>query len=334
MFECLFLEERVKENKYAMRILEAFPDVPVRDIRKVEDVFGRVKKPYLQKRTNLNLFIGRKEGNLVKEAPDAYGLDGEPHFYFIHAYNCIYECEYCYLQGYFNSPDLVFYVNHEEIVAEMHQTVKDNSDAKRVWFHAGEFSDSLALSHITKEWQIYWDFLESNPAAMMELRTKSVNIKSILQLKPLDNAVVSFSLSPGEALKSYDHKTPSLKGRLKALASLANSGFKVALHLDPIIDTETLDRDYRLLLQQITQVVKPDQIEYISLGVVRFTKDDYQQFKKNYPASKMQAAEFVTSFDNKVRYSRPHRLNILNRVRDICLDAGVDDSNVYLCMEN
>ncbi|MEL6821384.1 MAG: hypothetical protein AAFP70_06475, partial [Calditrichota bacterium] len=108
MFECLFLEEQVKDNKYAMRILEAFPDVPVRDIRKVEDVFGRVKKPYLQKRTNLNLFIGRKEGNLVKEAPDAYGLDGEPHFYFIHAYNCIYECEYCYLQGYFNSPDLVF----------------------------------------------------------------------------------------------------------------------------------------------------------------------------------------------------------------------------------
>jgi len=169
---------------------------------------------------------------------------------------------------------------------------------------------------------------------MMELRTKSVNIKSILQLNPIENAVISFSLSPAEALRRYDHKTPSLKGRLKAIGELADSGFKVALHLDPIIDIETLDEDYSLLLQQITQVVKPEQIEYISLGVVRFTKDVYQQFKRNYPESQMQAAEFVTSFDNKVRYSRPHRLNILNRIKDICLSAGMAEKKVYLCMEN
>lgn len=333
MFECLFLEEQVLENKYAKRILNAFPEIPVRTIRKVEDVFGRVKKPYLQKRKSLNLFVGRKEGKLVKEAPDAYGLEGEPHFYFIHAYNCIYECEYCYLQGYFNSPDLVFYVNHDEIVEEMKNVVSENSSAKRVWFHAGEFSDSLALSHITREWQVYWSFLEETPTAIMELRTKSVNIKSILQLSPLENIVISFSLSPSEALRRYDHKTPSLKGRLKAIGELAEKGYKVALHLDPIIDMETLDGDYKLLIDEVKRVVKQDQIEYISLGVVRFTRDVYQQFKRNYPDSKLQAAEFVTSFDNKVRYSRPHRLNILNRVKNICLSAGFDENKVYLCME-
>ena len=48
----------------------------------------------------------RKARQLVKETPAAYGLSGEPHYYFIHSYNCLYECDYCYLQGYFHSPDL------------------------------------------------------------------------------------------------------------------------------------------------------------------------------------------------------------------------------------
>ena len=31
---------------------------------------------------------------------------------------------------------------------------------KKIWFHAGEFSDSLALSHLTQEVEVYYDFLK------------------------------------------------------------------------------------------------------------------------------------------------------------------------------
>ncbi|MGH1363953.1 MAG: radical SAM protein [Calditrichia bacterium] len=333
-FETIFVEEQVRYNPYSQKILQAFPNVPVRYIRKVEDVFGRVKKPYLHKRTGLNIFVGRKEGHLVKEAPDAYGLANEPHYYFIHAYNCIYECEYCYLQGYFNSPDLVFFVNHDEIVSEMHQTCAEHPEAKRIWFHAGEFSDSLALSHVTAEWDVYWEFLRSQPRAKIELRTKSVNIKALLDLPALDNVTISFSLSPDDATRKYDRKTPSFSARLKALHRIAKHGYRIGIHFDPIVDSPNLAAEYQDLLSNLLITVKPDQIEYISLGVVRFTKDVYSQFKRNYPNSDMQAAEFVSSFDNKVRYSRPHRLSLLNRIKQMCIEAGLHDEQVYLCMEN
>ncbi|MBC7430208.1 MAG: hypothetical protein H7336_16460, partial [Bacteriovorax sp.] len=111
MFEVIYVENQLINHPRVLEILKKYPNSKVHNIDKVEDVFGRVKKPYLQKRSNLNLFLGEKKGQLVKLAPPAYGLSGEPHYYFVHAYNCIYECNYCYLQGYFHSPDIVLYLN-------------------------------------------------------------------------------------------------------------------------------------------------------------------------------------------------------------------------------
>ncbi|MEZ4765931.1 MAG: hypothetical protein R3C26_22915 [Calditrichia bacterium] len=115
----IFIEQQVLQHPQTQRVIAAFPKSPIHEIVKVEDVFERARKPYLQKRDALNLFIGKKEGQLVKPAPEAYGVSGEPHYYFVHAYNCIYECEYCYLQGYFQSPDLVMFVNHDDIISEI-----------------------------------------------------------------------------------------------------------------------------------------------------------------------------------------------------------------------
>ena len=94
MFERVFVEQSVlahPQTKHILTTLNSTPEV----IEKIEDYWGRSKKPYLQKRDNLNLYIGKKLGTKVKEAPPAYGLGHEKHYYFIHAYNCIYECQYC-----------------------------------------------------------------------------------------------------------------------------------------------------------------------------------------------------------------------------------------------
>ena len=333
-FETIFIEHAIADDLQTLRIVEAFPKSAVRHIRKVEDVFARARKPYLQKRTSLNLFVGRKEGQLVKPAPDAYGLAGEPHYYFVHAYNCIYECEYCYLQGYFKSPDLVFFVNHAEIIQAMQQVVDEGQPDGGIWFHAGEFSDCLALSHITREWEQYWPFFIKNKRAYLELRTKSVNIRPILALGSLPNVIVSFSLSPGRVLRIHDHGTPSLSARLKAIQRLCDAGFQIGLHFDPIIYQADFAEAYRDLIANVAAIVPPDLLQYISLGVVRFTRDVFAEFARNYPDSELLAAEFVTSFDGKVRYMRPMRRAILREVEKMCIDAGISPEKLYLCMEN
>jgi spore photoproduct lyase len=333
MFEVIFIEEHLKTHSKVTEILKRYPDSEVKYINKIEDVFQRVKKPYLQKRTNLNLFLGEKKGQLVKIAPPAYGLSGEPHYYFVHAYNCIYECNYCYLQGYFHSPDIVLYLNHEEIGEEIKKTAASHSNTK-VWFHAGEYSDSLALTTLSGELAFYFKLFTNISNAYLELRTKSVNIKELLKEKPLPNIITSFSLSPENRCKTNDLKTPSLKARLEAIASLHTAGFPIGLHFDPIIYEDDLLENYQTLCDQVLEVLPAESIRYISLGVVRFTKDVYHLVQKNYPDSDLLAQEFVRSFDNKIRYPRPMRLWILSKIKQLLVDREVDASRIYLCMED
>lgn len=330
MFSKIFIEESVKDLEYTKRILKFFPKIETKQIQKIEDIWGRVKKPYLQKRKTLNLFIGKKEGALVKEAPNAYGIGKEKHFYFIHAYNCIYECQYCYLQGYFNTPDIVLFVNHNDIINDMQKIVDIHPDS---WFHAGEYSDSLALSHLTNEWDEYWEFFKKNPLAKLELRTKAVNLKSIIDLEPLKNVYISFTLAGHKEGKIYDLRCPSIKARIKAIEKLVKKGFKIGIHFDPIVHSEDIIESYENLVNELASVLPDDQLGYLSIGVVRFTKDVYKEVEKNYPGSPILTQNFIKSFDNKVRYSHPMRMWILNKVKDICIKNNYSEQKIYLCME-
>lgn len=335
MFHKIFIEDEIKNHQRTLKILQGLSSqkTPITTIERIDDVFGKAKKPYLQKRSTLNLFIGKKRGTLVKEAPAAYGLAGDPHYYFIHAFNCLYECEYCYLQGYFSSPDLVVFINHEEIGEEITRIVKMTPLHQTPWFHAGEFSDSLALSHLTQEWPYYFDLFRHLPQARLELRTKSANIKTLLQLTPLPNIITSFSLSPERQSTKFDHKASPLKARLSAIQKLGQKGHPLAIHLDPIIYYDNFSQDYEQLLQQLIAVLPAGQIDYISLGVVRFTKEVFSQVEKNYPSSELLGAEFIKSFDNKVRYGRPLRLWILQTLQKLCQNVGISPEKIYLCME-
>ncbi|MFZ4715756.1 MAG: SPL family radical SAM protein [Bacteriovoracaceae bacterium] len=331
MFDRLFVEVDVFHHSTTQKIIKQTGLIP-ETISSVEKVWGQKKKPYLDKRVNLNLFIGKKRGTKVKEAPPAYGQKGERHYYFIHAYNCIYECQYCYLQGYFKTPDIVLFVNHDEIIEEMEIIARKNPQEK-IWFHAGEFSDSLALSHLTGELEIYHAFLQRNPNAQLELRTKSANIKALKLLTPLPNLFVSFSLAPENAAKTFDLKTPGTKARIRAMAELAQLGFTLGLHFDPIIYQEEMEKDYAELFEELQKEVKLEAIAYISLGVVRFTKEVYAEVEKNYPDSPLHAGTMIKSFDNKVRYPKPMRLMLMNKLKLGLINIGIASEKIYLCME-
>lgn len=334
MFSKIFIENSLKDNTKALEIINRFKNAEVIHIDKVEDIWGKVKRPYLQKREDLNLFLGEKNGQIVKEAPDAYGTPGAPHYYFIHAYNCIYECNYCYLQGYFNTPDIVTFLNHQDIqdqIIEIYNLARTKQD--EVWFHAGEYSDSLALSHITGELDLYYDTFKKIPGAILELRTKSANIRSLLKKEPLSNVIISFSLSPKDKIKNNDLLTPGLTHRLKALKSLHGAGHQVALHFDPIIYSDNLIEEYQELLEEVKEAIPLHKIKYLSLGVVRFTKDVYYEVLKNYPESEFAIQDLKMAEDKKMRYPRAIRMWILGSILDLCISAGIEKDKIYYCME-
>lgn len=331
MWNEVYVEEAIQSHPRVLSILEKVKKTPLY-IEQYDEIWGRAKKPYLQKRDSLNLFLAHKKGQLLKLAPDAYGTAGEPHYYFIHAYNCIYECQYCYLQGYFNTPDIVLFINHEEIMQEMENVLKLHPD-KKVWFHAGEFSDSLALTHLTGELELYHEFCQKHPNAIIELRTKSANIRELEKLTPLPNFIVSFSLSPEIMARRVDLKTPGTNTRLKAMKTLKDLGFTLGAHFDPIIYEDQFKERYQELLTTMKELGLNQVLEYLSLGVVRFTKDVYREVERNYPDSVLHTGTMIKSFDGKVRYKRPLRMWMMNSIKELTLKAEVPAAAIYLCME-
>jgi spore photoproduct lyase len=167
---------------------------------------------------------------------------------------------------------------------------------------------------------------------LIELRTKSVNTKELKE--PLENLYVTYSLSPSEKIKKHDLKTPPLKSRLHAIKDLYQKGFKIGIHLDPIIYSEDFKEKYIDFLNELNQTIPIHKIEYISVGVVRFTKDVWYEVEKNYPKSNMHKQELVKSENGLVRYNRPMRLWMLNFVKDELLKYKIDSEKVYLCMED
>lgn len=330
MIKHIFIEEEVKDYEQTLKVLTHFKKTPKSYIDKVENYFGKVKKPYLQKRENLNLYLGAKKGDIVKEAPDAYGMGQEKHFYFIHQYNCIYECEYCYLQGYFNSPDIVFFTNQNDILKAIENKLQEYPDC---WMHAGEFSDSLALNALTDEWLAYWNLFERYPLAKLELRTKSHHIKNLLKLKPLPNTIITFSLSSEQNSIDLDRKTPNSLKRIEAINKLVQSHFRIGVHFDPLVLSEKFEEQYREVIQSLAQVLPNANLAYISIGVIRFSKDSYRQVTKNYPESKIHLQQFQSGYDDKYRYKRPIRLWMIAKIEQLLLEVGYEKEKIYRCME-
>ncbi len=331
MFKKIFIEERVLEHEVTRRIRNKYPQAATEIIENYSDWFGRVRKPYLEKRDNLFLYLATKQGELVKPAPDAYGTPGEPHYYFLHSYNCIYECEYCYLQGYFQSPDIVLFLNYDDIFAAIADTGKKHNG--KVWFHAGEFSDSLALNHLTGELPRMLAFFRAHPQFQLELRTKSANIAALLREQPAENLFVSFSISPDKYTRTIDRKTAPLNARLRAAAQLAQTGYSIGFHCDPIIYSPDAKKNYHELALLIKEMIGINAVAYISLGALRFAEESYRAARANYPESIMFLDEFTRGSDGKIRYPRPLRQMLLKETESAFLEVGFQKEQLYYCME-
>lgn len=330
-FKRIFVEKEVLNFPQTQKILQKLKNPAIEIISKYTDYFEKVQKPYLHKRDSLYLYIAKKRGELVKLAPDRYGTPQEKHYYYYNSLNCIYECEYCYLQGYFFSPDIVLFMNYEDILHAIEEIARNEKG--KVWFHGGEFSDSLALSHLTEEFSLFFPFFGQNPQLQWELRTKSANIRPLLKEKPIPNLHVTFSLAPKELSSLYEHKTAPVGLRLRSAKKLALRGFFVGFHLDPIIWHQNFLADYELLIKNLRREIPIEQISYISLGTLRFPKEVFLALRKNYPKSPLLYQNFLKGSDGKMRYHPFLAKKILQEVRDLFLKEGFPQEKIYFCME-
>jgi spore photoproduct lyase len=224
------------------------------------------------------IYIARKKGEMIRPKGAHYGRPGWRHYSAFNGYNCPMDCLYCFLQGYFKNASPVLFVNRGELLNEMRK--KASQEAGPVLFHFGDFCDGAAYDAITGNIAWFSREIRNQETIFCEFRTKSVALGHLTGESAHEQLIMGFSLAPQKAVEQWERRTPSLERRLETAAKLADRGFRLSFHLDPlIIQSEDDWRDYEELAMTLRDRWSEKGLFSVSMGTLRMKRDTYRAIR-------------------------------------------------------
>ena len=281
-FSHIYVEQQVIETKQAQNILEKFPRAQVIPIGHYKDVFNRRNQNFQAQKRSRNLILARKTGNLIYQgAPVCQNFGNAVFFYTSCLMNCIYNCEYCYLQGMYPSANLVAFLNLEDIFREVELHLAENP----VYLCVSYDTDLLAMESMffyVRKWAC---FAEQNHHLTIEIRTKCAVIRAWDHLLPLDNMIYAFTLSPDEVIRYYEKKASSLMQRIACINELIKRGYQVRLCFDPMLYRKDFKVVYGQFFKMVKEQISWNGIRDISIGLFRISEGYLKVMRRQMPMS-------------------------------------------------
>lgn len=300
MFSTIYVEEPLLSHPRVEAIVARYGHLPLVPIERYGEIFNRKAQNFRLQKQAPALIIASKQNNLALPAPEQYGLGGKHNYYFSHLLNCIYDCRYCFLQGMYRSAHYVWFVNYEDFAQAIHDKIEQHAN-ESCYFYSGYDCDSLALEPVTQFVDYFLPVFSRHANAVLELRTKSTQVRSLLDKTPMDNCVIAFSFTPENISQQLEHKVPSNKKRLDAMIKLQKQGWRVGLRFDPLIYDDGYYASYQGLFNDIFTQVDIDQLHSVSLGVFRLPESFYRNMQRLYPAEQLFAAK-IANRDGMISY--------------------------------
>ena len=202
--------------------------------------------------------------------------------------NCLYDCRYCFLQGMYRSAHYVLFVNYEDFANEIKNKIQKTD--KEIHFFSGYDCDSLALEPVTKFLEYFLPVFRKYRKALLEIRTKSTQIRTLLNTEPFENCVLAWSFTPAEIAAVLEHKTPSVDRRIISIIKLQEKGWRIGLRFDPLIYSSEYQSQYRKLFADTLQICNPELLHSVTLGSFRLPKGYFKSLQKMYPDERLFAS--------------------------------------------
>jgi len=292
MIETIYIENQIRQHRRTEEILSKFKKkINIVYCDHYGEIFNIKSQNFRIQKKKPALVLAKKEGKKLHDIPKSFSIGGKKNYYFSHMLNCIYDCEYCFLQGKHMSAHYLLFVNYEDFFIEIEKKIKQNRFEKS-YFFSGYDCDSLAFDGLTNFVESFFPIFEKNKNGILEIRTKSVQIQKILKHKPIDNCIIAFSFTPENISKLIEHKVPSVKKRIDSMKKLAKKGWKIGLRFDPIIPACNFSKIYEDLFKNIASNVPEENIHSISFGMMRFPKKMFKKMIKEYPNKKITSLNF------------------------------------------
>ena len=308
----IFLAPGAIDHFLCRHVLEQFPEARKVSVENPDrlPLPTHPRKRFIEAKRSL--LLCEHKGPLLRPLSRPYG-EAAPEYYLFVETGCVFDCQYCFLQDWLSHPVPTIHVNQEPLAEQIDEAVKENGG--RLYLHAGEMADALALDRFTDLSFTLRKACERLPGLTCELRTKSDRVDRLLVGRPAKNLIVSWTLAPESSTDRYDLLASRLSARIEAAARVSAAGYLVALRLDPVICEGDFVRSYHELLERIADRLPTPPVA-VSAGSLRLTTGCLNLARSRFPKSRLFAGELVPGKDGKWRYARPLRQAVYEAIAE------------------
>jgi spore photoproduct lyase len=324
----IYIEDGLEKFGLVRRLETKFPQAHFTSIRTYKDHCAKVHPDMdaYNRRTD-ELFIVLEKYDHFKPCPCSSGAVPCGYHNANLGFGCPFECSYCFLQNYTNTPGIVLPANLEDFFKafEMYR------QAVRVG--SGETTDSLVYDDLTGFSSRIVDFFRAHPRSIFEFKTKSDNINGLLEVAAVTNVVIGWSVNPPDIIEQEEHFTATLPERLDAARRCAAHGYRIAFHFDPVIFMPGWEQAYAKVVEDVFLAVPAESIAWISVGTLRMTPAQKKTIENRFPKNTILDAELLMAEDGKLRYAHKVRLDIYRMMTGWIRENAHPSTHIYLCME-
>ena len=312
-FSHIYVEKKILNNKNTLEILSKFKDVKIIEIDNYKEVFSSNNQDFHLQKLGQKLILASNKPNMIYEGAVVCESFKNDNFYYTSSIiNCVYDCEYCYLQGVYSSGNIVIFVDIEKVFEEVEELY---NKLKTLYLCVSYDTDLLAIESICAFSEKWYYFIKDKKDLKIELRTKSGNIDKFLNLKPLDNFIIAFTLSPENIALRNEKYTASFKNRVKAIKELQEKGWKVRICIDPLIYSDNFEKNYSEMIEYLFYEIDKEKVIDISIGVFRISKEYLKKMRNQNQNSEILYYPFEC-IDGVYTYSDKIKSYMINFIKE------------------
>jgi len=189
------------------------------------------------------------------------------------ATGCIFNCEYCYLQGTLYgkmSPRLKCLDELKNVLVQFLRWAEN--ERLKVLLNTGELTDSFAIpSWANRLLSVFDEIAGESPNLKVLFVTKGglKHIRPLIEHKAaMEYSIVSFSINTPTAARAFEGTAPDPLDRINAARLCQDLGFEVRLRLDPLIPTEGWEKEVPELIYTLLSK-KEIEAARITIGTLR-----------------------------------------------------------------
>lgn len=316
-----------REIQYLISKIGLTPEI-VPDSRPVYDRINEADDPVSFAKKIL--YITRNRGAVIRECP------GTSHYTccdytILHTGTfCTMDCSYCILQAYFHPPVLQYFAGLDLLSRALDQVFATDRIHR---IGTGEYTDSLIWEPVSLMPAFLVEKFARQDRAVLELKTKTVNVTSLMDLDHRGKTILAWSVNTPEIIRSEERGTAALNARLAAARACSRKGYRLAFHFDPLVIYPGCEQAYEKVIRAIFHHVPAESVVWISIGTFRFMPQLKSLVERRFPDSTIPYGEFIPGLDNKMRYFKPLRIALYRYLAEIFRDVAPNLA-VYYCMED